>query len=116
MARKKQITIKLEDAQGEVKEYKAGKIMARTTRDAMKMYSQFEQVDEKGNPVLSEVEQIDLMIELVADSIFRREDEVTYDAILDGVESDKLTDVLQECIMNAMGISEEDVKEAEEGK
>lgn len=116
MARKKQVSIKIENAQGEVKEYKAGKIMARTTRDAMKMYSKFEQVDEKGNPVLDEVEQIDLMIELVADSIFRREEEVTADAILDGVESDKLTDVLQECIMGAMGISDEDVQEAQEGK
>lgn len=116
MARKKQVSIKLENEQGEVKEYKAGKIMARTTRDIMKMYSQFEQVDEKGNPVLDEVEQIDLMIDLVADSIFRRVDEITPDAILDGVESDKLADVLQDCIMTAMGMDEEDVKAAEEGK
>lgn len=116
MAAKKQVTIKLENAEGKLEEYKAGKIMARTTRDAMKMYSQMEQVDEKGLPVLSEIEQLDLMIDLVANSIFKRVEEVTEDAILDGIEGDKLTDVLQEVIMGAMGISEEDIKEAEEGK
>ena len=56
------------------------------------------------------------MIDLVANSIFKRVEEVTEDAILDGIEGDKLTDVLQEVIMGAMGISEEDIKEAEEGK
>lgn len=44
MAAKKQVSIKLENAEGKVVEYKAGKIMARTTRDAMKMYSEMEQV------------------------------------------------------------------------
>ncbi len=71
MAAKKQVTIKLENAEGKVVEYKAGKIMARTTRDAMKMYSEMEQVDKDGNPVLSEIEQLDLMIDLVANSIFK---------------------------------------------
>ena len=116
MAAKKQVSIKLENAEGKVVEYKAGKIMARTTRDAMKMYSEMEQVDDKGNPVLSEIDQLDMMIELVTDSIFKRVEEVTPEAILDGVEGDKLTDVLQGVIMGAMGISEEDIKEAEEGK
>lgn len=116
MAKKKQVKIKLENAQGEVQEYKSGKIMARVTRDAMKMYSEFEQVDENGKPKLSELEQIDLMVELVADSIFRKVEEVTFDTILDGVESDKLTEVLQDCIMGAMGVTDEEVKEAQEGK
>ena len=64
MAAKKQVTIKLENAEGKVVEYKAGKIMARTTRDAMKMYSEMEQVDKDGNPKLSEIEQLDMMIEI----------------------------------------------------
>src|SRR5699024_2667399 len=120
MAAKKQVSIKLENAEGKVVEYKAGKIMARTTRDAMKMYSEMEQVDKDGktvrsemeqvdkdgisdstglpslstcsismkmysemeqvdkdgNPVLSEIEQLDMMIDLVADSIFKRVEEV----------------------------------------
>ena len=38
MAANKQVTIKLENQEGKLVEYKAGKIMARTTRDAMKMY------------------------------------------------------------------------------
>lgn len=116
MAAKKQVSIKLENQEGKLVEYKAGKIMARTTRDAMKMYSEMEQVDKDGNPVLSEIEQLDMMIELVADSIFKRVDEVTPEAILDGIEGDKLTDVLQNTIMGAMGITEEDIQEAEEGK
>ena len=116
MAAKKQVSIKLENQEGKLVEYKAGKIMARTTRDAMKMYSEMEQVDKDGNPVLSEIEQLDKMIELVADSIFKRVDEVTPEAILDGIEGDKLTDVLQATIMGAMGITEEDIQEAEEGK
>ncbi|MDN6569856.1 MAG: hypothetical protein L0L22_02560 [Staphylococcus equorum] len=116
MAAKKQVSIKLENQEGKLVEYKAGKIMARTTRDAMKMYSEMEQVDKDGNPVLSEIEQLDMMIDLVADSIFKRVDEVTPEAILDGIEGDKLTDVLQNTIMGAMGITEEDIQEAEEGK
>lgn len=116
MAAKKQVSIKLENQEGKLVEYKAGKIMARTTRDAMKMYSDMEQVDKDGNPVLSEIEQLDKMIELVADSIFKRVDEVTPETILDGIEGDKLTDVLQNTIMGAMGITEEDIQEAEEGK
>ena len=74
------------------------------------------QVDKDGNPKLSELEQLDLMIDLVADSIFKRVEEVTPEAILDGIEGDKLTDVLQEVIMGAMGITEEDIEAAEEGK
>lgn len=116
MAAKKQVSIKLENLEGKVVDHKAGKIMARTTRDAMKMYSLMEEVDENGLPKLSEIEQLDLMIDLVANSIFKRVDAVTEDAILDGIEGDKLTDVLQEVIMGAMGITEEDIQEAEEGK
>lgn len=113
---KKQIAITLENEQGEKVTYKAGKIMARVTRSAMKMYSEFEKVDEKGNPELSEIEQIDMMLELIADDIFSRVPEVTVDSILDGVEADKLSEVLQDVIMRAMGIEPEDVAEAEEGK
>lgn len=116
MAAKKQVSIKLENQEGKLVEYKAGKIMARTTRDAMKMYSEMEQVDKDGNPVLSEIEQLDLMIDLVANSIFKRVEEVTPEAILDGIEGDKLTDVLQDVIMGAMGITDEDIEAAEEGK
>ena len=50
MAAKKQVTIKLENQEGKVVEYKAGKIMARTTRDEMKLYSQMEQADKDGKP------------------------------------------------------------------
>lgn len=112
----KEVTIKLEDEKGKVQEYKAGKIMARTTRDAMKMYSKLEEVDKNGNPVVSEAESFDMMIDLVANSIFKKNDEVTEDTILDGLTSDEVATVLQEVIMSAMGISDEDVEEAKEGK
>ena len=112
----KEVTIKLEDEKGKVQEYKAGKIMARTTRDAMKMYSKLEEVDKNGNPVISEAESFDMMIDLVANSIFKKNDEVTEDTILDGLTSDEVATVLQEVIMSAMGISDEDVEEAKEGK
>lgn len=112
----KEVTIKLENENGVEETFKAGKIMARTTRDAMKMYSKMEQVDEKGNPVLKDDESLDMMLELVADSIFKRVPQVTVDTILDGVVADELTDVLQDVIMAAMGIEEDDVKEVKEGK
>lgn len=112
----KEVTIKLEDEKGKVQEYKAGKIMARTTRDVMKMYSKLEEVDKNGNPVVSEAESFDMMIDLVANSIFKKNDEVTEDTILDGLTSDEVATVLQEVIMSAMGISDEDVEEAKEGK
>lgn len=112
----KEVTIKLEDEKGKVQEYKAGKIMARTTRDAMKMYSKLEEVDKNGNPVVSEAESFDMMIDLVANSIFKKNDKVTEDTILDGLTSDEVATVLQEVIMSAMGISDEDVEEAKEGK
>ena len=112
----KEVTIKLEDEKGKVQEYKAGKIMARTTRDAMKMYSKLEEVDKNGNPVVSEAESFDMMIDLVANSMFKKNDEVTEDTILDGLTSDEVATVLQEVIMSAMGISDEDVEEAKEGK
>lgn len=112
----KEVTIKLEDEKGKVQEYKAGKIMARTTRDAMKMYSKLEEVDKNGNPVVSEAESFDMMIDLVANSIFKKNDEVTEDTILDGLTSDEVATVLQEVIMSAMGIPDEDVEEAKEGK
>lgn len=112
----KETVIKLENDKGKVVEYKAGKTMARTTRDIMSMYAKFEKVDEKGNQTITEVEMIDMMIDVVANSIFKRVPAVTVDAILDGVEADQLDVVLQDVIMSAMGIEETDVEEAEEGK
>src|SRR5699024_6843969 len=105
MAAKKQVSIKLENAEGKVVEYKAGKIMARTTRDAMKMYSEMEQVDKDGKPKISKKEQLDMMIDLVANLIFKSVEEITTEAILDWIEGDKLTEVLQKIIMGAMGIT-----------
>lgn len=110
------VVIKLEDEKGKVKTHKAGKIMARTTRDAMKMYSKLEETDKNGNPVVSDAESLDMMIELVANSIFKRNDEVTFDTILDGIPADEIAGTLQEVIMSAMGITEDDVEEAQEGK
>ena len=112
----KAVTIKLEDENGKVKTHKAGKIMARTTRDAMKMYSKLEETDKDGNPLVSDAESLDMMIELVANSIFKRNDEVTFDTILDGIPADEIANTLQEVIMNAMGISEEDIQDANDGK
>ena len=112
----KEVLIKLEDEKGKVQEHKAGKIMARTTRDAIKMYAKLEETDKDGNPVVTDAESFDMMIDLVANSIFKKNDEVTEDTILDGVPSDEITEVLQDIIMTVMGISEKDVEQANEGK
>lgn len=116
----KSTQIKLYNEEGKLETHKSGKIMARATRDIMKMYAEMErngQMNEDADfdPV-QEYESMERMLELVANSIFAKNDKVTEDTILDGVESDKLIETLNKCIMEAMGIDDADVEEAKEGK
>lgn len=110
MANKKTIEITLLHENGEEKTHKAGKIMARTTHQIMKMYAKEERGELDGFDMLNE------MLDIVADAIFKHDKEVTVDALLDGIESDQIMGVLNETIMVAMGLDEDDLKEAEEGK
>lgn len=117
---KKSTQIKLYNKEGKLETHKSGKIMARATRDIMKMYAEMERegqmsTDAEFNPV-NEYESMEKMLDLVANSIFANNDEVTEDTILDGLESDKLIETLNQCIMEAMGIDEEEVEKAQEGK
>lgn len=112
--------IKLYNEEGKLETHKSGKIMARATRDIMKMYAEMEREgqmsgDSDFDPV-KEYEGMENMLDLVANSIFAKNDKVTEDTILDGVDSDKLIEVLNQCIMDAMGVNEDDVQEAQEGK
>jgi len=110
MAKKKQIEIKLLREDGTETTHKAGKIMARTTHQIMKMYAKEERGELDGFDMLNE------MLEIVADAIFKHDKDVTVDSLLDGIESDEIMGVLNEVIMTAMGIDEDDIKQAEEGK
>lgn len=104
------IQIKLENEQGKKVTYTAKKVKARVVFNAMKLFSNFEKED------YNEAQGVEDMLTLVADDIFRGVDEVTVDSILDGLESDELVETLNDVIAKAMGYSDEDVKEATEGK
>lgn len=84
------ITLKLE-IDGKTKEFKQKSVKVRTMREMMKFQSRMEKV-QSGEEEMSALDQIDTMIMLVAD-VFDNP-EVNFDSIIDGVEADKLEEVL----------------------
>lgn len=84
------LTLKLE-IDGKTKEFKQKSIKVRTMREMMKFQARMEKV-ESGEAKMSPLEQIDAMVMLVADAFDNPE--VTFDSIIDGVDADKLEEVL----------------------
>lgn len=93
------ITLKLE-INGKQKEFKQKSLKVRAMREMMKFQVTMEKV-QKGELEISPLEQIDQMIVLVAD-IFDNP-EVNFDTIIDGIEADKLEEVLGELFNNIGG-------------
>lgn len=92
------ITLKLE-IDGKQKEFKQKSLKVRAMREMMKFQVKMEKV-QKGEVEMTPLEQIDQMIALVVD-IFDNP-EVNFDTIIDGIEADKLEEVLGN-VFNAMG-------------
>lgn len=92
------ITLKLE-IDGKQKEFKQKSFKVRTMREMMKFQANMEKV-QKGELEMSPLEQIDQMIVLVAD-VFDNP-EVNFETIIDGIEADKLEEVLGN-VFNSMG-------------
>ena len=86
----KMITLKLE-IDGKTKEFKQKSIKVRSMREMLKFQARMAKV-ESGEEQMTELEQIDTMIMLVAD-VFDNP-EVNFDTIIDGVDADKLEEVL----------------------
>lgn len=92
------ITLKLE-IDGKTKEFKQKSIKVRSMREMLKFQARMAKVD-SGEEQMTELEQIDTMIMLVAD-VFDNP-EVNFDTIIDGVDADKLEEVLGE-VFEAIG-------------
>lgn len=84
------ITLKLE-IDGKTKEFKQRSVKVRSMREMMKFQARMEKV-QSGEEEMSPLEQIDAMVMLVAD-VFDNP-EVNFETIIDGVEADKLEEVL----------------------
>ena len=84
------ITLKLE-IDGKTKEFKQKSVKVRSMREMMKFQARMEKV-QSGEEQMSPLEQIDAMVMLVAD-VFDNP-EVNFETIIDGVEADKLEEVL----------------------
>lgn len=84
------ITLKLE-IDGKTKEFKQKSVKVRSMREMMKFQARMEKV-QSGDEEMSPLEQIDAMVMLVAD-VFDNP-EVNFETIIDGVEADKLEEVL----------------------
>lgn len=84
------LTLKLE-IDGKTKEFKQKSVKVRSMREMMKFQARMEKV-QSGEEQMSPLEQIDAMVMLVAD-VFDNP-EVNFDTIIDGVEADKLEEVL----------------------
>lgn len=84
------ITLKLE-IDGKTKEFKQKSVKVRSMREMLKFQARVAKVD-SGEEQMTELEQIDTMIMLVAD-VFDNP-EVNFDTIIDGVDADKLEEVL----------------------
>nr|DAT36909.1 MAG TPA: hypothetical protein [Caudoviricetes sp.] len=84
------ITLKLE-IDGKTKEFKQKSVKVRSMREMMKFQAHMEKV-QSGEEQMSPLEQIDAMVMLVAD-VFDNP-EVNFETIIDGVEADKLEEVL----------------------
>lgn len=100
------ITLKLE-IDGKQKEFKQKSIKVRAMREMMKFQAKMEKV-QAGEIEMNPLEQIDQMIVLVAD-IFDNP-EVNFDTIIDGIEADKLEEVLGEVFNNLGGGEAEPAK------
>ena len=92
------LTLKLE-IDGKTKEFKQKSIKVRAMREMMKFQARMEKV-ESGEDKMSPLEQIDAMVMLVAEAFDNPE--VTFDSIIDGVDADKLEEVLSG-VFEAMG-------------
>ena len=92
------ITLKLE-IDGKQKEFKQKSIKVRAMREMMKFQAKMEKV-QAGELEMTPLEQIDQMIALVAD-IFDNP-EVNFDTIIEGIDADKLEEVLGE-VFNSLG-------------
>nr|DAJ02293.1 MAG TPA: hypothetical protein [Caudoviricetes sp.] len=92
------ITLKLE-IDGKTKEFKQKSIKVRSMREMLKFQARMEKV-QSGEEQMTELEQIDTMIMLVAD-VFDNP-EVNFDTIIDGVDADKLEEALGG-VFNAIG-------------
>lgn len=84
------ITLKLE-IDGKTKEFKQKAVKVRSMREMLKFQARMAKVD-SGEEQMTELEQIDTMIMLVAD-VFDNP-EVNFETIIDGVDADKLEEVL----------------------
>ena len=84
------ITLKLE-IDGKTKEFKQKSIKVRSMREMLKFQARIAKVD-SGEEQMTELEQVDSMIMLVAD-VFDNP-EVNFETIIDGVDADKLEEVL----------------------
>lgn len=84
------ITLKLE-IDGKTKEFKQKSVKVRSMREMMKFQARMEKVA-SGEEQMSPLEQIDAIVMLVAD-VFDNP-EVNFETIIDGVEADKLEEVL----------------------
>lgn len=93
------LSLKLE-VNGKVKEYKQKSIKVRAMREMIKFQAKMEKV-QKGEEEMSQLEQIDSMILLVADMFDNPE--VNFDSILDGIEAEKLEETLADVFNGAMG-------------
>lgn len=102
------ITLKLE-IDGKQKEFKQKSIKVRAMREMMKFQAKMEKV-QAGEIEMNPLEQIDQMIVLVAD-IFDNP-EVNFDTIIDGIDADKLEEVLGEVFNSLGGGDAEPVKKA----
>ena len=92
------ITLKLE-IDGKQKEFKQRSIKVRAMREMMKFQAKMEKV-QAGELEMTPLEQIDQMIALVAD-IFDNP-EVNFDTIIEGIDADKLEEVLGD-VFNSLG-------------
>lgn len=93
------ITLKLE-IDGKQKEFKQKSIKVRAMREMMKFQAKMEKV-QAGEIEMTPLEQIDQMIALVAD-IFDNP-EVNFDTIIEGIDADKLEEVLGDVFNNLGG-------------
>ena len=84
------LSLKLE-INGKVKEFKQKSIKVRAMREMLKFQSKMEKV-QKGEEEMTQLEQIDAMIVLVADLFDNPE--VNFDTIIAGIDADKLEETL----------------------
>lgn len=92
------LSLKLEN-NGKVKEFKQKSIKVRAMREMIKFQAKMERV-QNGEEEMSQLEQIDTMIMLVAEMFDNPE--VNFDTIIDGIDADKLEEVLGD-VFNSVG-------------